>query len=370
MPVKFGLWRIDGESARQVPSSVIASEERLEKVLQERLDILGLGNLLLIGRQVITDFGKCVDLLAIDRGGDLYVIELKRDSTPREVVAQALEYGFWVQDLSLETVRDLYAKHHRGDDFDSEFTTHFEGDLPEAINTDHHLVVVATRIDASTEQIVNYLRDYRVPVNVLFFEYLQDEDREYLARSWLSDLEIESSGGASGKKQTPWSGLDFFVAVGENQHRNWDDMRRFGFVSAGHGEKYRKAMSNLFEGARVWAEIPKSGAGISRSGYVGVGEVIAPAVAVGDFEVEVDGVTMPILEAPDLQAPSMGEEADDSERCEYLVRVRWIETRPREQAVWETGMFANQNVVAKLRHPFTLQRLAEVFSVSVDEPPG
>ena len=275
-------------------------------IIQERLDILGLDDLFQIGRQVITDFGKRIDLLAIDERGDLYVIELKRDRTPREVVAQALEYGFWTQGLSLEAVRELYAKHHQGDDFDSAFTSHFEGDLPESINTDHHLVVVAGGIDTSSEQIVEYLRGYRVPINVLFFEYLQDGDREYLARSWLSDPEIEASSGASGKKQAPWSGLDFFVAVGENQHRNWDDMRRFGFVSAGHGEKYRKAMSNLFEGARVWAAIPGTG-------YVGMGEVIAPAVAINDFEVEVDGVTVPILRAP-LEASNMGEEADDPEQ--------------------------------------------------------
>ncbi|MGH2943395.1 MAG: hypothetical protein ACRDLN_11555 [Solirubrobacteraceae bacterium] len=35
------------------------------------------------------------------------------------------------------------------------------------------------------------------------------------------------------QKQPPWNGTDFFVAVGENNHRNWDDMRRFGFVSLG-----------------------------------------------------------------------------------------------------------------------------------------
>jgi hypothetical protein len=361
MPVKFGLWRLDGESAQQVRSNVIASEERLEKIIQARLDILGLDDLFQIGRQVITDFGKRIDLLAIDGGGDLYVIELKRDRTPREVVAQALEYGFWAQGLSLEAVRELYAKHHQGEDFDSAFTSHFEGDLPESINTDHHLVVVAGGIDTSSEQIVEYLRGYRVPINVLFFEYLQDGDREYLARSWLSDPEIEASSGASGKKQAPWSGLDFFVAVGENQHRNWDDMRRYGFVSAGHGEKYRKAMSNLFEGARVWAAIPGTG-------YVGMGEVIVPAVAISDFDVEVDGVTVPILQAP-LEASNMGEDADDPEQSEYLARVRWIDVRPREQAVWEKGMFANQNVVAKLRQPFTLQRLAEVFRVPTDRNP-
>ncbi len=69
---------------------------------------------------------------------------------------------------------------------------------------------------------------------------------------------------------------------------------------------------------------------------------------------------MNILQAP-LEATNMGWDADDSELCEYLVGVEWIDTRPREKAVWEKGMFANQNVVAKLRQPYTLQRLAEAL---------
>lgn len=97
--------------------------------------------------------------------------------------------------------------------------------------------------------------------------------------------------------------------------------------------------------------------------------MVAPAVRVKDFEVEVDGERMNILDAP-LQATNMGWEADDPELCEYLVRVEWIDTRPREQAVWEKGMFANQNVVAKLRQPFTLQRLGELFTVETADPVG
>src|SRR5206468_10066013 len=144
------------------------------------------------------------DLLAMDGQGDLHVIELKKDLTPRGVVAQALEYGFWVQGLSFEAIRELYAKHHHGDDFDSAFTSHFEADLPEAINTSHHLAVVASGMDISTEQIVEYVRGYGVPINVFFFEFLTDEGREYLARSWLGDPALESSSGGSGKKQPPW----------------------------------------------------------------------------------------------------------------------------------------------------------------------
>lgn len=353
MTVKFGLWRLDGPEVLQVPAAVIATEDRLESVIEERIDILGLGRLLLIGRQVITDYGKRVDLLAIDSQGDLHLIELKRDRTPREVVGQTLEYGFWLQDLTLDTIRELFVKHHAGEDFDSAFTDQFEVDLPDAINTGHHLAVVATGIDASTEQMIEYLREYNVPINVLFFEYLRDGGREYLARSWLSDPDLESTSGSSGKKQAPWNQRDFFVAVGENQHRNWDDMRRYGFVSAGHGDKYRKAMSNLFEGARAWAAIPGTG-------YVGVGEVLEPAVRVNDFEVELDGQMVPILSAP-LDASMMDDDAEDPEMSEYLVRVRWLDTKDRNDALWEEGMFANQNVVAKLRQPFTLQRLRETF---------
>lgn len=75
-----------------------------------------------------------------------------------------------------------------------------------------------------------------------------------------------------------------------------------------------------------------------------------------------EGHVVPILQAP-LEATEMGEDADDPEMAEYLARVRWIATRPRERAYWEQGMFANQNVVAKLRQPFTLQRLNEVFEL-------
>jgi len=358
VPVKFGLWRVDGTEVQQVPPTTISSEERLEEIIEARSDILGLGNLFHIGRQVITEFGKRIDLLAIDAQGDLHVIELKKDRTPREVIAQALEYGFWVQDLSFEAIQELYAKYNRGEDFDSAFTSYFEADLPEAINNAHHLVVVATGMDTSTEQIVEYVRAYGVPINVLFFQYLEDGGREYLARSWLADPEVETTAGASGKKQAPWNQRDFFVAVGENQHRNWDDMRRYGFVSAGHGEKYRRAMGNLFEGARVWAAIPGKG-------YVGVGEVTGPAVQVADFLVEHDGSTMPILNAP-LEATNMAEDADDPQQSEYLAPVRWLDTRSRDDAVWEKGMFANQNVVAKLRQPFTLQRLSDAFTVAGD----
>jgi RecB family endonuclease NucS len=36
---------------------------------------------------VLTSYNKYIDLLAIDRNGSIVIIELKRDKTPRDVVA-------------------------------------------------------------------------------------------------------------------------------------------------------------------------------------------------------------------------------------------------------------------------------------------
>jgi Endonuclease NucS len=85
MAVEFGIWRVDGSPVAVAPSK-LEDEVRLETWLTEDISLLGL-DVLVIGRQVSTSYGGIIDLLAVDRDGELHVIELKRDKTPREVVA-------------------------------------------------------------------------------------------------------------------------------------------------------------------------------------------------------------------------------------------------------------------------------------------
>lgn len=65
---------------------------------------------MLIGRQEDTGFGGRTDLLAIASDGSLVLIELKRDRTPREVVAQSLDDGGWVNDLRSEEIAAIYER--------------------------------------------------------------------------------------------------------------------------------------------------------------------------------------------------------------------------------------------------------------------
>jgi RecB family endonuclease NucS len=75
MAIEMGLWRL-GDKPTRIDYSPMDSESRLEQVLAENISIAD-PNLLLVGRQVPTAFGKFVDLLALDADGNLVMIELK-----------------------------------------------------------------------------------------------------------------------------------------------------------------------------------------------------------------------------------------------------------------------------------------------------
>lgn len=102
---------------------------------------------------------------------------------------------------------------------------------------------------------------------------------------------------------------------------------------------------------------------IPQTGYVGVGIVEQSAQPVTDFLVTTPKGEEPILEVDDLVAQHMGANADDSDRREYLVRVRWLKTHDKAAAFWEQGLFANQNTATKLRDAHTIERLERHFGI-------
>jgi len=129
--------------------------------------LLGL-DVAIIGRQVQTKSGGFIDILAIDREGDLTIVELKRDRTPREVVAQVLDYASWVNTLSTKDVREVASgcarplRPYSPDAFGIE--------VPEDLNGAHNMVIVASELDPSSKRIVEYLsKVHDVGINTLFF---------------------------------------------------------------------------------------------------------------------------------------------------------------------------------------------------------
>lgn len=74
MPPKITLWDVEENQLTEIQSGPLDLERRLEDWLEQDISILG-EDLLIIGRQVLTDFGHYIDLLGLDRNADLVVLE-------------------------------------------------------------------------------------------------------------------------------------------------------------------------------------------------------------------------------------------------------------------------------------------------------
>jgi len=345
----MSLWKVSGAKLEPIASPQLDQEQRLEDWIAKDTSILGM-DIALIGRQVQTDFGGRIDLLALDRDANCVVLELKRGRTPREVVAQLLDYGAWVKDLGYNELEQI-AQRSQQKAVSVIFQEAFGDTIPDSVNATHNLIVVASDLDDSSERIISYLsEEYGVSINAVFFTYFRDDDTEFLGRAWLKDP-VETIERSEARKRAPWSGY-WFVNVGEGEHRNWDDNRKYGFVSAGQGEKYSRPLRHLQPGDRIFAYM-------KGLGYVGYGEVTKPAAPIGDFVV--DGIGKPLLDLP-LRAPHAAENKGSPEKAEWVVGVRWMKEVPRENARTFKGVFANQNIVCKLRDQKTLEFLRTEFS--------
>lgn len=360
MAVEMAIWRMTDDGPDPLASSPLDLEQRLEDMLAEDLSMTGI-DLLLIGRQVRTAYGGFIDLLALDAEGRVHVLELKRDRTPRDVVAQTLDYGSWVQSLGLEDLEQIHLDLHNGEaDLDGAFAERFATPLP-VINVEQQFTIVASELDPTSDRIVQFLAEsYDVPINAVFFRHFRDQGREYLARTWLIDPEEteDRKTRSSHRKIRPWNGRDFYVVLGRaGETHRWSVAEKYGLLNAGGGSRYWKPLRHLTPGKRVFAYV-------AGSGYVGVGHVTGEMIPARDAQVEVDGLRRPLLDQPEFGAGwREGAGSEDPELAEMVVPVEWIGKRSLEEAVWEKGLFASQHIVCKLRDEHTIRTVAAAFGL-------
>jgi hypothetical protein len=356
MPILQSVWKVGDKPTALTPSS-LKDEKLLENMIEADPSILD-AEWLIIGRQVQTAFGGFVDLLAIAPDGSLVVIELKRHKTPREVVAQAIDYASWVEKLEADAISKIYERYSAGGSLEDAFLKRFDVSLQEEnLNQTHQIVVVAAELDSSSERIISYLSARDIAVNAVFFEVFSNGDDQFLVRRWFVDpAEIQSSQASTSTNKEPWNG-EFFVSFGDDQQRSWEDARKYGFVSAGGGAWYSRTLNLLKPTDRVWVRIPKIG-------YVGVGIVESEAIPASKFEVEEGGEAVSILEIKTAANYSSRVNTDDQE---YFVKVRWLKTYSRAEAYDELGFFGNQNSVCKPTAPrwrSTVEHLKTKFQIT------
>jgi hypothetical protein len=354
MPINHAIWKV-GDTPSILEKDKLENEQQLEEMIVADPRILS-DDWMIIGRQEQTDFAGRIDLLAIAPDASLVLIELKRNKTPREITAQALDYASWVESLEPERIALIYRNYSGGGSLAEAFRKRFGFDLDEeTLNQSHQVFIVAAELDDSTERIIGYLNSKDVAINVILFQIFKSGSEQYLSRAWLIDPgETQENAATSTKgsaEKEPWNG-EYYVSFGYD----WEDARRYGFICAGGGVWYSRTLNMLRSGDRVWARIP-------HKGFVGVGIVEEPAIPVNEFVIHTDEGDKPAIGLLKNSA-DLKKKADNLEKCEYFVRVRWLDTLPESDAYDEIGFFGNQNSVCRPETPkwrYTVERLKTKF---------
>ena len=184
MPIRHAVWKV-GDKPEALVESSLANEQLLEKMILAAPEMLS-DEWMFIGQQEPTGLGGRIDLLAIAPDCALILIELKRHRTPREVVAQAIDYASWVEKLKSDKIAEIYGRFAKGSDLAADFRHRFGIELDEdSLNQNHQIVIVADSLDDSTERIVAYLSERGISINVLCFQVFSHGTAQLLSRTWV-----------------------------------------------------------------------------------------------------------------------------------------------------------------------------------------
>ena len=378
----MAIYQMNGNSIAAVAPATFANlgiSERgdLQRLLRDQIEVIAPDTLV-----VAEEFGdweesrRRIDLLGIDKDANLVVIELKRSEDGGHMELQALRYAAMVSTMTFEQVVAIFESYigKRGDDANArqtllDFLEWDEADEDEFAN-DVRIVLASAEFSKELTTAVLWLCERQIDIRCVRLKPYGTRDNILLDVSQVIPLpeaqeyqvrlkeKQQKERAARKKNREEWNGRDFYVSLGEYDDANWDDCVEYGFITASGGKRYTRSFDNLFPDARVFVNIPKTG-------FVGVGIVEQENQTVDTFMVERDGKQVPILNAP-LKAKDMSKNIGDRDVCSNLVRIRWLQTKTREEAHWEKGLFASQHCACKLRHAFTITRLTEHFGITED----
>lgn len=349
----------------------------LQAYLRQHLhEIDGTKDLLVIAEEFAdwADSKRRIDLLAVDRRGNLVVIELKRGTTGEHMELQAVRYAAMVSTVTLDQAAQAFARFRSMtgeatsvDVARDRIVEHIDADQPEEeFGRDVRIVLISEDFSLEVTSTIMWLSVKGVDITAIRLAVHKLEDRilldflQVIPFKGAEDYQVrvrnkEQAEQELRRNKVAWNG-EWYVAYGG---RPWDEARRYNFVSAGgqspSGRLYSRGLFRLPVGSRIWVHAPGTG-------YLGVAEVAAPPVPLVDFEVSVDGTRSRYVDVTEHDS-WWGPEHGDA--TEYFVAVRWLDSIPSESDAFnEVGLFGNQNIVVQPQDPkwvHTVERLKQRF---------
>ena len=217
------IFRLEGDKLIIAQEASVELEQQLEVWLENSPSAVIQDELLWIGRQTrAADEERTIfpDLFGVDSEGNLVIVELKRSRTPREVVAQLLEYAAWASELSdvqiHEIAKDYFKTREEFQEktFDDAFREVFDvpddNEIP-LLNRKLRLFIVAEEISRQIIRVCHFLRtSYKMDIGCIMVSKFQTESGDEIVST---EIKVGNEEIATSKKRhqrisqtSRWSG--------------------------------------------------------------------------------------------------------------------------------------------------------------------
>lgn len=210
MSTEIRHWQIVNGQLQPVETN-LAAEGRtepydLEPWIESKPAILG-PDIAIIGRQVKCKSGA-IDLLGIDKTGNVVIVELKRDNLPREALAQAIDYASDAAEWSIEKLGEVCSE-YQGKSLEEVITESFADVDIEAlsINETQRVILVGFAVESALERMIEWLSDnFSVNINAVVLSYIKTASGdELLTKTSIISEELEQERVKKRKFQIPMS---------------------------------------------------------------------------------------------------------------------------------------------------------------------
>ena len=191
---KVDLKNKSAKKLQQIRFSDLEIKEKfdIEVWIRKNPEILG-EILLIISEQTLLPSGRQPDLLALDKNGNLVIVELKKDDSGKDVYWQAITYSANFSEYTYSDIINMYEKYLENlgisDVNPKEKIEEFIEEDIEKINQKQRIILVSKEFHPDVLRSVLWLRDFEIDIKCIRLKPYIDEDNQlFLIRNILFEM--------------------------------------------------------------------------------------------------------------------------------------------------------------------------------------
>jgi len=235
----------NGEPAKWLESTSFQKEEDLQKYIADNPHSIPLSNykedseLLIICREFPTRHGESIDHVAIDKDGEIYLIETKlyTNSDKRHVVSQVIDYGAtlaseyssfenflsnieeWLSENYESSLQEKIQEHFKIDEQESQTVIQKIENVYTAKK--FTFIILMDKADSKIKNFVSFMNaNSNFSILLVQFKRYVDRDHEIIIPSLFGSESIRNTSTSSSRRE--WTEKDFYKIFNENQDLNAD----------------------------------------------------------------------------------------------------------------------------------------------------